>query len=81
MSNEESPLHRRQPSVDDVGTLIARAQRLVDSRPRDGYSLTWCVEAAYLGDLTAMAMVAAGATGRDGPRSPVRSRSATSGGA
>jgi hypothetical protein len=61
MSNEESPSHRRQPSVHDVGALVARAQRLIDSRPRDAYPLAWCIEASYIGDLTAIAMVAASA--------------------
>lgn len=72
MSNEESPGHRRQPSVQDVGTIVARAQHLIDSRPRDAYPLTWCIEASYIGDLTAIAMVAASATGLNGPKSPVR---------
>ena len=72
MSNEESPGHRRQPSVGDVGTLVARAQHLIDSRPRDAYPLAWCIEAAYIGDLTAIAMVAASAAGVDRPKSLVR---------
>jgi hypothetical protein len=61
MSNEESLGHRSQPSVHDVGTFVARAQRLVDSRPRDAYPLAWCIEASHIGDLTAIAMVAASA--------------------
>ena len=72
MSNEESPGHRRQPSVHDVGTLVARAQHLIDSRPRDAYPLAWCIEASYIGDLPAVAMVAASATGVNRPTSPVR---------
>jgi hypothetical protein len=72
MSNEESPGPRRQPSVQDVGTLVARGQHLVDSRPRDGYPLAWCIEASYVGDLTAIAMVAASAAGRNRSQSPVR---------
>ncbi len=67
MCNEDS-LHRRQPSVQDVDTLLARAQHLVDTRPRDGYPLAWCIEASYIGDLTAMAMVAATVSGVASPR-------------
>lgn len=72
MSNEESPGHGRQPSVHDVGTIVARAQHLIDSRPRDAYPLAWCIEASYIGDLTAIAMVAGSATGLSRPKSPVR---------
>lgn len=72
MSMEESPGHRGQPSVQDVGTIVARAQHLIDSRPRDAYPLAWCIEASYIGDLTAIAMVAASAAGLDGRKSPVR---------
>jgi hypothetical protein len=72
MSNEESPGHRGQPSVHDVGTLVARAQHLIDSRPRDAYPLAWCIEASYIGDLTAIAMVAASATALSTPKSPMR---------
>jgi hypothetical protein len=63
MSDEESPGHRRQPSVEDAGTLVARAQHLVDSRPRDAYPLAWYIEASLIGDLPAIAMVAASAKG------------------
>jgi hypothetical protein len=71
MSNEDSPGVGRQPSVPDVGTLVARGQHLIDSRPRDAYPLAWCIEASHIGDLTAIAMVAASATGLNGPK-PVR---------
>jgi hypothetical protein len=60
------------PGVED---LIARAQRLIDTpRPPDGYTLEWCVEANYVGDLNAIAIAAlhapieypAGARARNG---------------
>ena len=42
-----------------VQDLMARAQRLVDSpRLADGYPLEWHVEAAYVGDLDAIAVAA-----------------------
>lgn len=59
MSHDESSGTRRQHSVDDVGTIVARGQHLVDSRPRGTYPLAWCIEAAYIGDLTALAAAAA----------------------
>lgn len=72
MSDEESAGHRREPSVHDVDTLVARAQHLIDSRPPDAYPLAWCIEALYVGDLTAIAMVAASASRLSGPKSPLR---------
>ena len=43
----------------DVGELIVRAQRLVDSpRPEDGYPLRWYIEAALIGDSTAITAAA-----------------------
>lgn len=43
----------------DVQDLIARAQHLVDlPRPADGYPLTWYVEAALIGDSTAITAAA-----------------------
>jgi hypothetical protein len=72
MSDEESPGQRRQPSVHDVGTFVTRAQHLIDSRPPDAYPLAWCIEASHIGDLTAIAMIAASATGLNRPNPPVR---------
>jgi hypothetical protein len=72
MSNEESLGHHRQPSVHDAGALVASGQHLVDSRPRGAYPLDWCIKASYIGDLTALAMVAARAAGPNRARSPVR---------
>jgi hypothetical protein len=62
MSHVEPTRHGGQLSVADVGAVVTRAQHLVDARPRDGYPLAWCIEAAYVGDLTALAMVAGQAT-------------------
>jgi hypothetical protein len=64
MADEASLRQCRQPSGHDVGTLVARGQHLVDSRPRDAYPLAWYIEASHIGDLTAIAMVAASAAGR-----------------
>jgi hypothetical protein len=72
MSNEEPPARSGQPSVHDVGALIARAQDLVDSRPRGAYPLAWAIEASYIGDLAAIAAVAASAAALNGPKPPVR---------
>lgn len=71
MSHEEPPGHRRPPSVDDVGALVARSQHLVDSRPGGSYPLAWCIKASYIGDLTALAMIAARAAGVTRPTPPV----------
>jgi hypothetical protein len=67
MSTDESPGHCTQPTVHDVDALVARAQHLIDSRPRDAYPLAWCIEASYIGDLPAIAMVAASAGGLNRP--------------
>jgi hypothetical protein len=72
MSHEEPLARGGQPSVSDVGELVARAQRLVDSRPRGAYSLAWAIEASYIGDLAAIAAVAARAAGATGPKPTVR---------
>lgn len=56
----DGPPHLREPKVtlQDVHALVARAQQLADSRPATGYTAAWCVEAACLGDLSALAAVA-----------------------
>ncbi len=72
MSHEASSGCGVQPSVQRGETLVARAQHLIDSRPRDAYPLAWCIEALYIGDLTATAMVAASAAGLHRPQSPAR---------
>jgi hypothetical protein len=40
---------------DRAADATARAQHLVDSRPKGAYPLAWCVEAMHVGDLTAIA--------------------------
>lgn len=62
MPDLQSPSDGSQPTVQQVEVLIARAQHLIDSRPRGEYPLTWCIEAFYIGDLTAIAAVAARAS-------------------
>jgi hypothetical protein len=56
-----------EPSVDaperklpaqSLEAVVAQAQHLVDSRPPGEYPVAWCVEASYLGDLTAIAALA-----------------------
>lgn len=44
-------------SVEAVDALIARVQRLIDSRPDDPFA--WNVEASFLGDIPAIAALAA----------------------
>jgi hypothetical protein len=38
--------------------VVVRVQHLVDSRPPGEYPVDWCIEASYLGDLTAIAALA-----------------------
>lgn len=38
--------------------MMARAQRLVDSRPPGPYDVKWCAEAYHVGDARAIVMVA-----------------------
>jgi hypothetical protein len=40
---------------DRAADATARAQHLVDSRPKGAYPLAWCIEAMHVGDLTAIA--------------------------
>jgi hypothetical protein len=40
---------------DHAADATARAQHLVDSRPKGAYPPAWCVEAMHVGDLTAIA--------------------------
>lgn len=48
-----------QVSGCSMNELVARGQRIVQmSRPVDGYSLEWLVQAYHVGDLTAIATVA-----------------------
>jgi hypothetical protein len=42
-------------AIERVHSVLARAQRLVDSAPADGHPTAWCVEAALIGDLAAAA--------------------------
>jgi hypothetical protein len=49
----------RRLSVQRVEAVVARVQALVDSRPPGEYPVAWCIEASYLGDLTAIAALAA----------------------
>ena len=63
MSDQETPkpsvdARERRLSMQRVDTVAARVQHLVDSRPPDEYPLAWCIEASYLGDLTAIAALA-----------------------
>jgi hypothetical protein len=41
-----------------VAQIVARAQRLVDSRPPGPYQAKWCAEALMVGDATALEMTA-----------------------
>ena len=49
----------RRVTVESVEAVVARAQRLIDSRPQGEYPVAWCIEASYVGDLTAIAALAA----------------------
>ena len=71
MSDGKSCGHRGRASVQDVSALVARGQHLVDSRPAHAYPLAWCVEANFIGDLSAMAMLAASAAAPNRPQPPV----------
>ena len=55
--------HERTVTVQSVEAVVARAQRLIGSRPHGEYPVAWCVEAFYVGDLTAIAALA-GVAGR-----------------
>lgn len=50
---------QRSISVKAVDALIARVQRLIDSRLKSEDPLAWSVEAYYLGDIAAVAALAA----------------------
>ena len=54
------PPKPREPNVtiEDVQSLLGCAQRVVDCRPSRGHPVEWCVEAAYIGDLSAIAAAA-----------------------
>jgi hypothetical protein len=41
-----------------VAQIVARAQRLVDSRPPGPYQAKWCAEALMVGDASALVMTA-----------------------
>ena len=41
-----------------VAEIVARAQRLVDSRPPGPYQAKWCAEALMVGDANALVMTA-----------------------
>lgn len=56
-STPESVGHR--VSVQLVEDLLARTRRLVASRPQGEFPLDWCVEAENVGDITAVAALAA----------------------
>jgi hypothetical protein len=49
----------RRLSVQSVEAVVARVQDLVDSRPPGEYPVAWCIEASCLGDLNAIAALAA----------------------
>lgn len=64
MSHQDSPepsVEAREPklSVLSVENVIARAQHLIDSRPQGEYPVPWYIEASHIGDLTAIAAIAA----------------------
>lgn len=44
-----------QVTLDRARDAIARAQRLVGSRPEGEFPLAWCIEAMSVGDLAAVA--------------------------
>jgi hypothetical protein len=46
-------------SMQSVEELHARGRHLIDSRPPDEYPVAWCSEASHVGDLSALAMLAA----------------------
>ena len=48
----------QEPTVETVDALIERVQRLIDSRSPSEASLAWSIEAAYLGDMSAIAALA-----------------------
>ncbi len=50
-----APRAARSPFVVEI---IARAQRLVDSRPPGPYQAKWCAEALMIGDANALVMTA-----------------------
>jgi len=57
--DQDPPKPRAQSvTIENVKSLLDGAQRLVDSRPSSGYPVDWCVEAAYIGDLGAIAAAA-----------------------
>ncbi len=66
MSDGDPPgpsVETKQPRVtfESVEAVVARAQRLIDSRPRGQYPVAWCIEASSVGDLTAIAALAVNA--------------------
>jgi len=52
-------IQHRRPTVQSVEAVVDRAQRLVDSRPKGEYPVAWCIEVSSVGDLTAIAALAA----------------------
>ena len=56
MTDQDPPEPRL--TMSDVQSLLACAQRLVDSQPSDGYTVEWCVKAAHVGDLNALSAAA-----------------------
>jgi len=59
-ARDQRPPKPPEPSVtiEDVQSLLDCAQRVVGRRPSRGYPVEWCVEAAYIGDLGAIAAAA-----------------------
>ena len=57
----EPSVDRRERSLSSqtVEAMVARVQDLVDSRPPGEYPIAWCIEASYLGDINAIATLAA----------------------
>lgn len=56
-------------TMQDMQTLLVRAQRLADTRPWGEYPVAWSVAAEHIGDLQAIGALAVLATRRAQPTS------------